>query len=123
MELTAQIPDSLYQAMLDQAQSRFGQQDLNLALQEAIALWLGFEGDPIGFERQLNNLAYQKLKTELQAEYMGQYVVIAFGKLQGVAAERADLVHLAPQARHRLLFQVRADQAKQQVRLWQAQHR
>jgi hypothetical protein len=122
MELIAQIPDALYEAMIDQAQSRFGHQDLNQALREAISLWLSFEGDRVAFERQLNNLAYQKLKAQLQADHLGQYVVIAFGQLQGVADQRADLVHLAPQARHRLLFQVKADQARARVRLWQAQH-
>ena len=121
MELTAQIPDTLYQAMVDQSQSRYGSPDLNQALQEAITLWLKYEGDPVFFERQLNNLAYHKLKTSLQTEYMGRYVVIAHGKVQGVAERREDLIHLAPEAHHRLLFQVKPDQAKEQVRLWRTQ--
>jgi hypothetical protein len=121
MKVTAQIPDSLYQAMVDQAQLRYGRQDLNQVLQEAIALWLGYEGDRVAFERQLNNLAYQRLKTTLQTEHLGQYVVIAYGQIQGIAAEREALIHLAPNAHHRLLFEVKADQAREQVRLWRIQ--
>ncbi|OGO42511.1 MAG: hypothetical protein A2Z04_01660 [Chloroflexi bacterium RBG_16_57_9] len=123
MNVTIQIPDYLNAEFEQRARERYGEAGPARALQEAIALWLEAmaESDGVETERALNNLAYHRLKAELQREYQGKYVVIAHSALQGVGDTLEQVASLAPEARHRLLFRVGKAPHIRVERLWQMQ--
>jgi hypothetical protein len=123
MNVTIQIPDYLQAEFEQRARERYGEVGPARALQEAIALWLETvaERDGLKAERALNNQVYRRLKSDLEREYQGKYVVIAHGALQGVGDTLEQVAGLAPEARHRLVFRVGEAPPHRRERLWQMQ--
>lgn len=123
MNVTVQIPEHLHAEFEQRAREQYGETGPARALQEAIALWLETvrERDGLKAERALNNLAYRRLKAKLEQEYQGKYVVIAHGALQGIGDTLEQVAHLAPGARHRLVFRVGDAPPKRRERLWRMQ--
>jgi hypothetical protein len=123
MNLTIQIPDRLQAEFEQRARERYGEAGPARALQEAIALWLETvtKPDDLKAERALNNQVYRELKRDLEREYQGKYVVIAHGALQGAGDTLEQVAGLAPEARHRLVFQVGEAPPRRRERLWRMQ--
>lgn len=123
MNVTIQIPGHLHAEFEQRARERYGEVGPVRALQEAIALWLEAvaESDDLKVERALNNQAYRRLKPGLQREHQGKCVVIAHGALQGVGDTLEQVVGLAPEAQHRLVFRVGEGPPRRRERLWQMQ--
>jgi hypothetical protein len=57
-------------------------------------------------DSNINNRVFENLRVELEQNYPDKWVVIAEGKLQGVADTPEELNHLAPTAQHRIVVQV-----------------
>ena len=61
-------------------------------------------------ERSRNEETYQRLRSNLEREYPGQFVVIAQGKLVAAGPTLAEAIaqaeSIAPQASHRLVLKV-----------------
>jgi hypothetical protein len=130
MLVTVQVPEQLHDKFMQRARERFGEgKNSEKALEEAIALWLeATDKDDtnallIKAERKLNNEAYQRLKSELEQKYLGKYVVIAWGELQGTGDTLAQVAPLAATAKHRLVFKVGETRPKRTERLWRMQKR
>jgi hypothetical protein len=129
MLVTIQVPEQLHDKFMQRARERFGEgKDSEKALEEAIALWLEATNKDdttalLKAERKLNNEAYQRLKSELEQKYLGKYVVIAWGTLQGTGDTLAQVAPLAATAKHRLVFQVGEAPPKRKERLWRMQKR
>ena len=123
MNVTIQIPDHLQAEFEQRARERYGEAGPTRALQEAIALWLETvaQRDGLKAERALNNQVYRRLKSDLEREYQGKYVVIAHGALQGVGDTLEQVAGLATEARHRLVFRVGEAPPRRRERLWQMQ--
>ncbi len=102
----------------------FSESAMSLAVKEAINKWLREnESDEIDVERErlINNLAYQKLESELYRKYKGKFVVIANGELIAVADSYDDIMKIAnkkaPNAKHRLIFKVEEKTPRNVTRL------
>nr|HID14557.1 hypothetical protein [Anaerolineae bacterium] len=123
MNVTVELPEDLHAEFEQRARERYGETGPVRALQEAIALWLATvaERDSLKAERALNNLAYRRLKGDLEREYRGKYVVIAHGTLQGIGDTLEQVADLAPEAQHRLVFRVGEAPPRRRERLWRMQ--
>lgn len=120
-ELTV-ISPPLYEEFERQATLAYGAHGTAQALAEAIELWLSQRKELlIDEERALNNRAYEAMREELERDYRGKCVVIAYGQLQGAGDTFEEVKHLAPDAHHRLIFRV-GDIPRKERRLgWRVQ--
>ncbi|MFN8454480.1 MAG: hypothetical protein U0401_07370 [Anaerolineae bacterium] len=118
--LTAELPPSLQAEFERTASLLHGPDSVTQALIEAIELWLTEQRQKLTqIEAAVNNQAYETMKSDLTQNYPGKWVVIAQGKLQGVADTPEALNHLAPTALHRIVLQI-GQTRPQQVELgWQ----
>jgi len=118
--LSLEIPARLQQEFEQRAEQRYGQNGTSQAILEAIELWLAQSRETIAeAEEALNNDAYGKLKSQLEQQYAGKCVVIAHGTLQAAADTFEQLVEVAPNALHRLVFQVGDIPPKERELGWQ----
>ncbi len=102
-----ELPKALQQEFEYTANLLYDQDSVKQALVEAVELWLAQQRQKlIQAEAKVNNQAFEAMKAELEQNYHGQWIVIAHGKLQGVADVPEDLNDLAPNARHRIVTQV-----------------
>jgi hypothetical protein len=62
---------------------------------------------------EANNREYERLRPELERDHWGRWVVIAFGKLQGIGDSLEEVDQLAPTARCRIITQVGEDRPKE----------
>lgn len=102
-----ELPQQLREEFERTAHSLHRGDGIREALIEAIELWLAQQQQKlIQAEATANNQAFENIRTDLEEKYCGKWVVIAHGKLQGVADSPEELNHLAPNARHRIVVQV-----------------
>jgi hypothetical protein len=105
--LTAELPQQLQEEFERTARLLHDQDSIRQALIEAIELWLVRQRQKlVQVEAELNNQAFENLRAELEQNYPGKWIVIAQGRLQGVADSPEELNHLAPTAQHRIVVQV-----------------
>jgi hypothetical protein len=105
--LTTELPQQLQEEFERTARLIHRQDSIRQALIEAIELWLAQQRQKlIQKEAKINNQAFENLRVELEQNYPGKWIVIAHGKLQGVADTPVELNHLAPTAQHRIVTQV-----------------
>lgn len=104
---TAELPQRLQEKFERTARLLHDSDSIRQALVEAIELWLAQQRQKlIQKEAVTNNQAYENLRVELEQNYSGKWIVIAFGKLQGAADTPEELNDLAPTAQHRIVMQV-----------------
>ncbi len=104
---TAELPQCLQEEFERTARLLHDQDSIRQALIEAIELWLVQQRQKlIQAEAKANNQTFKNLRTELEQNYPGKWIVIAHSKLQGVADTPEELNHLAPTAQHRIVMQV-----------------
>jgi len=117
---TAELPQRLQEEFERAARLLHDSDSIRQALIEAIELWLAQQRQKlIQKEAKANNQAFENLRAELEQNYPGKWIVIAHGKLQGVADTPEELNHLAPTAQHRIVMQV-GQSRPQEVELgWQ----
>ena len=105
--LIADIPETLQHHFEHTAHRLYQTDGVKQALMEAIELWLAQHRNPvIEAEAWANNQAYQNLKAELEQKYLGKWIVIAHGQLQGVGDTIMKLKQLASNAHHRIVMQL-----------------
>ena len=123
--LTIEFPPALQNALEHAARLRYGKDDFNRALIEAVELWLARQPyrPALDAEADANDRAYEQLKDELERDHWGQWVVIAHGKLQGVGDKPEELLAAAPDAHDRIVMQI-GMQRPQVIELgWEASFR
>ncbi len=82
----------------------------------------GARPDPLQTARILNNRAYEELRPELEANHLGEWAVIARGKLQGVSPNLDDVKALALDAGHRIVVKIGESPSPKTKRLgWRIQ--
>ena len=105
--LAAELPQELQEEFERTARLLHDQDSIRQALIEAIELWLTQQHQKLTqAEATINNHAFENLRVELEQNYQGKWIVIAQGKLQGVADSPEKLNDLAPTAHHRIVMQV-----------------
>jgi len=57
---------------------------LSQAVEEAIELWLRLSNASIAVDDVVDDAVWEEQRAKLEKEYRGKYVVIAFGRVQGV---------------------------------------
>ena len=103
----AELPQQLQEEFEYTARLLHDRDSIRHALIEAIELWLTQQRQNLTQkEAMVNNQAFEKLRSELEQNYPGKWIVIAFGKLQGVADTPEELNYVAPNAQHRIVMQV-----------------
>jgi hypothetical protein len=118
--LTAELPQRLQEEFERTARLLHDHDSIRQALIEAIELWLTQQRQKlIQTEAMVNNQAFESLRTELEQNYPGKWIVIAHGKLQGVADSPEELNHIAPTAQHRVVVQVGQTRPKEVELGWQ----
>ncbi len=119
--LTTELPKHLQEEFERTAQLLHEQDGIRQALIEAIELWLTQQHQKLTqAEAALNNQAFDKLRSQLEQTYPDHWIVIANGKFQGAANSVEELNHVAPTAKHRIIFQVGQTRPKQVELGWQA---
>lgn len=114
------LPEQLQQEFEQAAQALFASGGVTKALSEAVELWLTQNRKKlIQIESIANNNAFESLKSEFEKKYIGKWIMIAHGTLQGVADLPEQLNHLAPSAHHRLVAQIGQTQTKEVELGWQ----
>lgn len=105
--LTAKLPQRLQEEFERTAHLLHDRDSIRQALIEAIELWLAQQRQKLmQAEAKVNNQAFEHLRMELEQNYPGKWIVIAHGKLQGVADTPEELNYLAPTAHHRITMQL-----------------
>ena len=105
--LTTELPPQLQEEFERTARLLHDRDSIRLALIEAIELWLAQQRQKlIQKETRANNQTFDKLRAELEQNYPEKWIVIAHGKLQGIADTPEELNPLAPMAQHRIIIQV-----------------
>lgn len=105
--LAIELPKPLQQEFEQTAQQFYDHDGVKRAAIEAIKLWLSAQRKRrVDAEAKANNQAFEKLRTQLERDYFGQWIVIADGQLQGVGDSLASVNHLAPDAQHRIVMQI-----------------
>lgn len=105
--LAAELPQPLQEEFERTAQLLHDHDSIRQALIEAIELWLAQQHQKLReVEALANNQTFEALRDELEQKYPGQWIVIADGKLVGVADTPEAMNHLAPTAKHRILTQI-----------------
>jgi len=118
--LTAELPQQLQEEFERTARLMHDHDSIRQALIEAIELWLTQQQQKlIQAEAVVNNQAFENLRDELEQSYPGKWIVIAQGKLQGVADMPEELNHLAPTAQHRIVVQVGQTRSQEVELGWQ----
>jgi len=118
--LLGELPQQLQKEFEQTVRSLYGHDHIKQALVEAIELWLAQQREKlIQAEATVNNRAFETLKAELAQRYPGKWIVIAYGKLQGVAEMPEELNHVAPTALHRIVMQVGQIRPKEVELGWQ----
>ncbi len=83
--LAIELPKPLQQEFEQTAQQFYDHDGVKRAAIEAIKLWLSAQRKRrVDAEAKANNQAFEKLRTQLERDYFGQWIVIADGQLQGV---------------------------------------
>ena len=105
--LHAELPQPLQEEFERTAQLLHDTNGIQYALIEAVELWLAQQHQKlVDSVISSNNQVFEELRSELEAKYSGQWIVIAEGKFLGAADTPEELNHLAPTARHRILIQM-----------------
>lgn len=105
--LIADLPQPLQEEFERTAQLLHNHDSIRQAMIEAIELWLAQQHQKlIEAEALVNNRAFETLRDELEQNYPGQWIVIAFGKFLGAANTPEEMNHLASTARHRITVQM-----------------
>ena len=118
--LTAELPPQLQEEFERTAHLLHDQDGIRQALIEAIELWLAQQRQHlIQKETDLNNQIFETLRIELEQTYPGKWIVIAHGKLQGVADSPEALNHFAPTAQHRIVLQMGQTRSQEVELGWQ----
>ncbi|OQY56061.1 MAG: hypothetical protein DRR08_25130 [Candidatus Parabeggiatoa sp. nov. 2] len=118
--LMAELPEPLQQQFEQTAQKLYDHDATKRAMIDAVELWLAKQRKhQIDIEADANDKAYVKLKEELERNYWGKWVVIAYGQLQGAGDSLAEINHLAPDAQHRIVMQVGERRPKEVTLGWQ----
>ena len=105
--LMAELPSQLQEEFERTARLLHDQDSIRQALIEAIELWLTQQHQKLTqSEAEINNQVFENLRAELEQNYGGKWIVIAHGKLQGVADLPEELNDLAPAAHHRIVVQI-----------------
>ena len=105
--LRAELPQPLQEEFERTAHLLHEHNGVQNALIEAIELWLAQQHQKlVDIEVSANNQVFDKMRSELESQYPGQWVVIAQGKFLGAASTPEELNLLAPTARHRILTQM-----------------
>ncbi len=118
--LMTELPQQLREEFERTAHLLHNRDSIRQALIEAIELWLAQQRHKlIQTEATANNQAFETLRAELEQNYHGKWIVIAHGKLQGVADSPEEMNHLAPTARHRIVMQVGQTRPKEVELGWQ----
>jgi len=117
---TYNLPQPLQQEFERVAQSLYDHDSTQQALIEAIELWLIQQRrQRLQSEARLNNQFFETVKNELEHNYAGQWVMIAEGKVQGVADHPEKLNDLAPTALHRIIVPLGQARPKEVELGWQ----
>ncbi len=89
---------------------------LHQALEEAITLWLNTSHAVVESDFDANNRVYEAVKEELRKNHMGEFAIIAEGKLIGVFKDgqkaREALRSLGSHVKHAILTQVGVDEER-----------
>ena len=121
---TLTLPEDLREQFERKARELYGERGPATALVEAIKQWLArIDMQAIQVERELNNQAYRQMKVELERQYPGKCVIIAYGAFQAAADSFEELKDVAPTARHRLAIRIGEVVPKRVERLWQVRRR
>lgn len=117
---TYTLPKQLQQEFEQVAESLYEKDGTTKALIEAIELWLTQNRRVVTqTEADVNNQAFSALEPELRQKYGGKWIVIAHGKLQGVAETPEALDHIAETAHHRIVVQIGQSRPKEVELGWQ----
>jgi hypothetical protein len=118
--LTTELPQPLQEEFERTARLLHDQDSIRQALIEAIELWLAQQRHHlVQKEAEVNNQAFEALKTQLEQDYPDQWIVIAQGQLQGVAETPEELNDLAPTAQHRIVVQMGQTRSQEVELGWQ----
>lgn len=117
--LMTELPKQLQQDFEQLANLVHGQDSLKKALIEAIELWLQYYKHLTKPEAKANDEFFDKAKTELEKDYFGKWVVIAYGQLQGAGETLEEVSQLALDAKDRIVVQIGQTRPKQVEVGWQ----
>jgi hypothetical protein len=118
--LTTELPQQLQDEFERTAHLLHDHDSIRQALIEAIELWLSQQRQKlIQAEAETNNQAFEDLRLELEQNHPGKWIVIAHGKLQGVADSPEELNHVAPTAQHRIVMQIGQTRSQKVELGWQ----
>ena len=119
--LTAELPPTLQEKFEHTARLLYKTDSTQQALIQAIELWLAQQQQYklINAEMEANNQAYETLKEQLEQEYFGKWIVIAYGKLQGVGNSLKEVNQFALTALDRIVIQIGANRSHEVELGWQ----
>ena len=118
--LTVELPQTLQENFEQTAQALYGKHSTEQAIIEAIELWLTAHRQKlIQVEAEMNNQAFEKLKSDLEQNHLGKWAVIAYGKLEGIGNTLEDVTHLADTASCRIITQIGEQRPKEVELGWQ----
>jgi len=118
--LTMELPQPLQQEFEQTAQKFYVHDGVKRAVIEAIKLWLAMQRKrQMEAEAKANNQTFKNIQAEIEKNYLGKWIVIAHGQLQGVGDSLAEINHLAPDAQHRIVMQVGERRPKEVELGWQ----
>ncbi|MEK7440736.1 MAG: hypothetical protein AAB571_09350 [Chloroflexota bacterium] len=103
--LKIDLPQKLQQEFERAAQALYTKDSIRHALIEAVELWLSQHAE-VKAQATANDDAFERLVPELEKKYMGKWVVIAEGKLQGVGDSLAEVDHLAIASKDRIVMPI-----------------
>jgi hypothetical protein len=118
--LITELPRPLQEEFEHMARSLYDRDGVRQALIEAVELWLTQHRKLlIEAEATANDLTFESLKTELERDYPGKWIVIAHGILQGVGNSIREVGPLAADAQDRIVMQIGQHRPKQVDVGWQ----
>ena len=119
--LATKLPPDLWQEFEQQAQKLYDDQDsVTRALAEAVELWLEKHRWRLQYEiKTSNDRLYNEIKERLEHEYPGKWIVIADGKLAGVAESLQATNEYAGKATDRIVYRVGEHRPREVELGWQ----
>lgn len=117
---TVEFPQPLREEFEHCARLVYEHNSKERALIEAVKLWLAQHREmSVETDGAINDRAYEMLKPELEREYWGKWIVIAYGQLQGVGDSLEEVDQFASTARDRIIVQVGEGRPKEVEIGWQ----
>lgn len=117
--LITELPKQLQQEFEQVADLVHGQNNIKKALIEAIQLWLQYYKHLSKPEAKANDEFFNNARAELEKDYFGKWVVIAYGQLQGVGNTLDEVSKLAIDAKDRIVVKIGQNRPKQVEVGWQ----